>query len=259
MELIKVKDYHEMSDMLVKIFADQIRNKPDSVLSFTTGKTPEEFLEKLADAVNACDDKAGIANSNEINAGLDISHCICLNLDEYVGKRDMPYSVYHFMDSHFYDRLSVKPREIHRLNGEAPDPDAEIKRYGEILARYVRDIQLLGLGTNGHIGANEPGTSFDSSLFVADSRVSTMKATKELFHLMDEQVPSQMYTMGFREILAARHIVLAASGSSKARAVKAAVEGEITEMVPASILRRHAHVTFIIDEEAGSLLEPGTF
>lgn len=240
MELIRVKDYHDMSDMLVKIFAGQIRSKPDSVLSFTTGKTPEEFLEKLADAVNA---------------GLDISKCICLNLDEYVGGRDMPYSVSAFMNNHFYSRLSVKPGEIYGLNGEAPDQELELKRYGEILGEYVRDIQLLGLGTNGHIGANEPGTSFNSALFVADSCASTMKATKELFGLQDEQVPTQMYTMGIKDILAARHIVLAASGKSKARAVKAAIEGEITEMVPASVLRRHEHVTIIIDDEAGTLLE----
>lgn len=240
MKLLKVKDYNEMTDILLEYFSNQVKRKSDSVLSFTTGATTKRFLTGFADI---------------INAGLDIRDCTFLNLDEYVGEREMPYSVYSFMHTYLYNRIDRKPKNIFGLDAQAPDQDEELKRYEFILQRYKRDIQLLGLGTNGHIGANEPGTSFDSKLFVADSCISTKEATKKLFHLKDNEVPSQMYTMGFREIMAADCIILAASGTSKAEAVKKVVEGDVTEDVPASILKKHGNSIFIIDEAAGSLLK----
>ena len=123
------------------------------------------------------------------------------------------------------------------------------------MEKYPRDLQLLGLGTNGHIGANEPGTPFDSSVFVSDSRESTIEATQKLFGLTREEAPERMYTMGFREIMQAKQVVLAASGISKAEAVKKLLEGEITEEVPATCLRRHENCILIVDQEAASYLE----
>lgn len=240
MKLIQVKDYDAMTAELLHLFTDQIREKPDSVLSFTTGGTPRGLLEALAESVNA---------------GLDISSCVFCNLDEYVGKKTGIYSVYHFMNTHLYDRIDNKPREIHMMDAEAIDQEAELRRYGEILEKYPRDIQLLGLGTNAHVGANEPGTSFDSTLFVADSCDSTIKATRDLFHLSEEETPTQMFTMGFGEIMAARCVILAAAGKSKAKAVKQIIEGGVTEDVPASYLKNHDNFIFIVDEEAASLLE----
>lgn len=240
MKVIKVKDYDEMTEELLALFVNQIKEKKDSVLSFTTGGTPRGLLEALADAVNR---------------GLDISRCVCCNLDEYVGEKTGLYSVYRFMNEHFYDRIKVRPREIHMMNAEAEDKTAELERYRRVLEQYPRDIQLLGLGTNGHIGANEPGTSFDSTLFVADSCESTIEATRSLFDLSYEETPRQMFTMGFKEIMAARCVVLAASGASKAKAVKAVIEGDITEDVPASYLKTHDNFIFVIDEEAAALLE----
>lgn len=240
MKVIRVKDYAAMTEELLALFTNQIKEKKESVLSFTTGGTPRGFLEALADAVNG---------------GLDISRCVCCNLDEYVGEKTGLYSVYRFMNEHFYDRIKVRPREIHMMNAEAEDKAAELERYRRVLERHPRDIQLLGLGTNGHIGANEPGTPFDSTLFVADSRESTIEATRTLFGLTDEETPRQMFTMGFQEIMAARCVVLAAAGVSKAEAVKAVIEGGITEAVPASYLKTHGNFIFIIDEEAASLLE----
>lgn len=239
MNLIKVKDYDEMTEVLLRMFVEQITRKPDSVLSFTTGYTPAGLLDRLAE---------------EINQGLDVSGCVFCNLDEYVGKKDGVYSVCHFMHEHLYDKISRGPREIHMMDAEAEDRQAELARYSRILDRYPRDIQLLGLGTNGHIGANEPGTPADSTLFVADSCESTIQATQDLFGLTREETPVQMFTMGFREIMAADCVILAASGKKKAEAVKAVVEGEITEQVPASLLRNHGNFIFIVDEEAASLL-----
>ena len=123
-----------------------------------------------------------------------------------------------------------------------------------MLKAHPRDIQLLGLGTNGHVGANEPGTPADSTLFVADSCESTIQATQDLFGLKREETPVQMFTMGLTEIMEAECVILAASGEKKAEAVKAVVEGEITEQVPASILRNHKNFIFVVDEAAASLL-----
>lgn len=240
MKVVRVENYAEMTEVLLKIFTEQIQNKPDSVLSFTTGKTPEKFLDGLA---------------QKINQGLDVSNCVFLNLDEYVGRRDQPYSVYSFMQEHLYQKIDKKPREIHMMNAQAADFNAELERYAEVLKKHPRDIQLLGLGTNGHIGANEPGTPFDSSLFVAKSEESTREATRSFYGLSREETPSMMYTMGFQEIMEADHVILAASGISKAEAVKAVIEGKITEQVPASFLRTHKNFTFIIDKDAASLLE----
>lgn len=240
MKIIKVKDYDTMTQELLELFTKQIKAKPDSVLSFTTGGTPRGLLEELAKA---------------INQGLDVKQCVFCNLDEYVGKKTEIYSVYHFMNAHLYDRINHKPKEIFMMNAEAENHEMELKRYKEILDQYPRDLQLLGLGTNGHIGANEPGTPFDSSLFVADSCESTIQATQDLFKLTREETPTQMFTMGFREIMAARCVILAASGVSKAEAVKKIIEGSVTEDVPASYLKTHENFIFIIDEDAASMLK----
>jgi glucosamine-6-phosphate deaminase len=239
MNLIRVKNYNAMTNCLLDIFVKQIKAKPDSVLSFTTGATPKGLLESLA---------------KEVNKGLDIGRCTFCNLDEYVGKRSGIYSVCSFMNRYFYDVVKQQPKNIFMLNAEAEDKTAEIKKYAQILAQHPRDIQLLGLGTNGHIGANEPGTSFDSTLFVADSHESTIKATQNLFNLKYEETPRQMFTMGFKEIMAAKCVILAASGKSKAEAAKKVVEGNVSKEVPASYLKTHKNFTFIIDEDAASLL-----
>jgi len=239
MKLIRVSNYDAMTQCLLDIFVKQIKSKPDSVLSFTTGATPKGLLESLA---------------KEVNKGLDISKSTFCNLDEYVGKKSGIYSVYSFMHRHFYDVVKQHPKNIFMLDAEAKDKIAEIKKYAQILAQYPRDIQLLGLGTNGHVGANEPGTSFNSTLFVADSHESTIKATQNLFNLKYEETPRQMFTMGFKEIMVAECVILAASGKSKAEAVKKVVEGGVTKDVPASYLKTHKNFVLIIDEDSASLL-----
>lgn len=239
MRIIKVKDYAAMTAKLLEIFTNTIKQKPDCVLSFTTGATPRGFLEGLAE---------------EINQGLDIQQCIFCNLDEYVGMKDSVYSVYRFMHETLYDRIKTKPKAIYMFNGEASDKEKELERYGKILKDHSRDIQLLGLGVNGHIGANEPGTSFQSSLFVADSKESTIRSTQLLYNLTEEETPKQMYTMGFQEIMAAKCVILAVSGKSKAEAVKKIMEKKITEKVPATYLWNHPNCIIIMDEDAASLL-----
>lgn len=241
MKIIKTKDYNEMSYELFKLYEEELKGNPASCLSFTTGGTPAGMAEFLVNAVN--------------NEGLDISQATMLNLDEYVGDKNGKYSVYTWMHEHIYNRLNQKPKHIYYVNADAEDKDAEIKRYQEILANNPRDIQMLGLGTNGHIGANEPGTSFSSTMFVADSCESTIEATKNLFNLSYEETPRQMFTMGFKEIMEAKCVVLAVSGKKKAEALKKLLEEPISESCPASYLRNHDNFVLIYDEEAGSLLE----
>lgn len=130
------------------------------------------------------------------------------------------------------------------------DQEAELERYAALLDAYPRDIQLLGLGTNGHIGANEPGTPWDSSLFVADSCASTIEATRKLFNLTEDKTPTQMFTMGFTEIMAAKCVILAVSGSAKAEAVKKILEEQVRLDVPATILWTHPNSILIIDKAA---------
>lgn len=240
MKVIKVKNYDEMSYELFKLYEQQILRKPDSCLSFTTGGTPDGMAKYFVDAVNA---------------GLDISQTTILNLDEYVGEKKGIYSVYTWMHEHVYDLIKTQPKNIFYLYADATDKETEIKRYGDILERFPRDIQMCGLGTNGHIGANEPGTSFDSTLFLADSDESTIQSTKALYGLNYEDTPRQMYTLGFKEIMDAKCVVLAVSGTKKAKALKALIEGPVSEDCPASLLKTHKNFILIYDEEAGSLLE----
>ncbi|MDY0394533.1 6-phosphogluconolactonase [Virgibacillus halophilus] len=141
------------------------------------------------------------------------------------------------------------------IDGAAQDTDKEIARYKEILDQYPRDIQLLGLGTNGHIGANEPGTPFDSTMFLAQHDESTIQSTMKEYGIGREEAPTEMLTLGFTEILAAKQVILLVSGKHKAEAVKALLEGEITPDCPATALRNSDHTVVIIDEDAASLLE----
>ncbi|MBM6615260.1 6-phosphogluconolactonase [Desemzia sp. RIT804] len=141
------------------------------------------------------------------------------------------------------------------INGETDNPDQEIERYKKLLSENRRNLQILGLGTNGHIGANEPGTPFDSTMFLAKHEDSTIKSTMKEYGITREESPTEMFTLGFSEILDADKVVLLVSGAHKAKAVKDFIEGEITRECPVTALREHHNVIAIIDEEAASLLE----
>ena len=159
------------------------------------------------------------------------------------------------MHKKFYDLIKSKPKFIGLLDGSVSDVQKEIDRYNEILKKYPRHLQIVGLGVNGHLGANEPGTSFDSRLFLADSHESTIQSTMQYQGLTREEAPTQMITLGLADIMEAEHILVASSGVRKAQAVKDTLEGPISEDCPASIFRKHPNVTFIMDEAAASLLE----
>lgn len=240
MKTIFVKDYAEMSKKGYEYIKEVIETKEQPVISMTTGGSPRGLFTLLV---------------NDINNGLDISNTTIMNLDEYIGPKDAVYTVKTFMYENLYNKIDVQPKNIFLIDGEAEDTDKEIARYKAILDQHPRDIQVLGLGTNGHIGANEPGTPFDSTMFLAQHDESTIESTIKGYGISREEAPTEMLTLGFTEILEAEKIILLVSGKSKAEAVKALLEGEISPDCPATALRNSENAIVIIDEEAASLLE----
>ena len=240
MKLFIVEHYDEMTKLTYDIIEKVIKNKENPVISMTTGGTPEGLFKMIV---------------NEENKGnLDLSNTIMMNLDEYIGPKDAPYSVNRYMNERLYDKLNKQPKEKLLINGDPDKIEESIEEYKKLLDQNKRDIQILGLGTNGHIGANEPGTSFDSSIFLAHHENSTIESTIKQYGIKREEAPDKMITLGFKEILEAEQVILMASGKSKAEAISKVIKGEISEEVPASYLKDKENVIIIIDQEAASLL-----
>lgn len=240
MQTLFVNDYDEMSQKGFEIIKEVIESNENPVLSINTGGTPRGLYKRLVEAVNN---------------GLDISNTTFFVLDEYIGPKDAPYTVYTYINNNFLKLIDTQPKQIHFMDGSAKDLDKEITRYKELLADNPRNLQLLGLGTNGHIGANEPGTPFDAEMFVADHTESTIESTIKEYDLDKATAPVQMVTLGFSEILDAEKILLLVSGEHKADATKMLIEGEVTEDNPASILSESDKSVVVIDKDAASLLE----
>lgn len=240
MKTIFVKDYAEMTQVTYDLIKETLVKKPEAVISMTTGGSPRGLIEMMVEEIN--------------NDRLDISEATVMNLDEYVGPKEASYTVDTFMNEQFYQKLNTQPKRAFLMDGSAEDIEAEIVRYTEIMDQYPRDIQIIGLGTNGHIGANEPGTPFDSTIFLADHDDSTIESTMREYNLSRDEAPTQMITMGFTEILAARTAILMVSGVRKAEAVKGVLEGDVSVDCPASYLREQDNVIMIVDEDAASLL-----
>lgn len=184
----------------------------------------------------------------------DVSHVTTINLDEYIGlPADHEQSYAYFMKKELFDHLEFKQTYI--PNGMNDNQEEECARYDEVLANNVVDLQILGIGTNGHIAFNEPGTDFELTTHVTNLVSATVEANSRFFESVDD-VPKTAYTMGIKSIMAAKKIILIASGTEKASAIKAMLEGDVTTEVPASILQNHPDVTVIIDEDAASLIDP---
>ncbi|HEM3696792.1 TPA: glucosamine-6-phosphate deaminase [Streptococcus suis] len=214
-----------------------LKNKLESgaqVLGLATGSSPIEFYKKIR------------------QSDLDFSEVVSVNLDEYVGlgeESDQSYA--YFMKEQLF---SAKPfKKSYLPNGLASDVVAEAERYNHVLAEHPIDFQILGIGRNGHIGFNEPGAPFDGQTHLVDLAPSTIEANARFFD-NSEDVPKQAISMGIANIMAAKNIVLMAYGPEKADAIKATVEGPVTEEVPASVLQNHDDVVLIIDEAAASKL-----
>lgn len=240
MKIIRTKTYDEMSQEAYKVVKAVIDSNENPVINTTTGASYDGMFEKLVEGIN--------------NDDIDIEKVFMMNLDEFIAPREQSFTVHNYMHQKFYDQIKKKPRKIGLLDGSLPSFDEEIARYNTILQANKRDLQILGLGVNAHLGANEPGTPFDSRLFLADSDDSTINSTMLYYKVSREEAPEQMLTLGLADMMEAEQILVTASGTRKAEAVKATLEGPITIECPASILQNHPNVVFIIDEAAGSLL-----
>nr|WP_309100336.1 glucosamine-6-phosphate deaminase [Fredinandcohnia onubensis] len=241
MKIIQTKTYEEMSEVAFQLIADTLKENENAIINTTTGASYDRVFELMVEAINKND--------------LNIENSVIMNLDEYIAEREKQFTVYTYMYNKFYNLIKSKPKLIGLLDGSVSNLDLEIKRYNQLLRKYPADLQIVGLGVNGHLGANEPGTSFNSRLFLADSDESTIQSTMLYHNLSREEAPTQMLTLGLQDIMEAKQILLTASGERKAEAVKATIEGPISENCPASILRKHPNVTFVIDDAAASLLQ----
>lgn len=242
MKIIRTKDYEEMSRKAANLISTQILLKPDCVLGLATGSTPIGIYDQLVEWYKKGD--------------LDFSTVKTVNLDEYKGlTRDNEQSYYYFMHHHLFDRVNIDEENTHVPNGKVENGDEECLRYEALIKSMGGvDLQLLGLGRNGHIGFNEPAADFPKITHCVDLTESTIEANKRFFASADE-VPRQAYTMGIGTIMKADKILVVANGEDKADAVAAMVQGEINPEVPASILQLHNNVILVADEAALSKLK----
>ena len=241
MRIIKAKDYADMSRKAANIIAAQVILKPDCVLGLATGSTPIGTYKELIKGYE--------------NGDLDFSLVKTANLDEYRGlEKSNDQSYDYFMKANLFNHININFDNLNIPNGENPDADAECKRYEEVVkALGGQDLQLLGMGHNGHIGFNEPADEFVKETHCVDLQESTIQANKRFFEKV-EDVPTQAFTMGINTIMQAKMILVIVSGADKAEIVKKAFFGPVTPQVPASILQMHPNVVVVVDEAAASLI-----
>jgi glucosamine-6-phosphate deaminase len=232
MKLIKVKNYEELSKKAAEIVIKEINKKPDIVLGFATGKTPIGLYKNL---VKAYDKKK-----------VDFSFIKSFNLDEYypINKKDKQ-SYFYYLHKNLFDKLNIKRENINLLNGEAKNPGIECWDYENKIKENPIDLQILGVGINGHIGFNEPGSKIDSITRVVELTSETKKINK---------TNKKAMTIGISTLLRAKKIILLASGKNKAKAVYYLINGKEDKEWPVSYLRKHKNLIVIIDKPAGKLL-----
>lgn len=240
MKIIRAKDYQDMSRKAANIISAQVILKPDSVLGLATGSSPIGIYSQLIKWFQKGD--------------VDFSACTTFNLDEYRGlTADHDQSYHYFMYKNFFASINVPDNRINLPDGAHMAAEKECARYdAAIRAAGGIDLQLLGMGLNGHIGFNEPDDYFSKGTHCVDLTESTIEANKRFFASADE-VPRQAYTMGVQTIMLARKIVLVVSGENKAEIVRDAFFGPVTPRVPASILQLHTDVSVIADDAALAL------
>lgn len=237
MKIIRAKDYNDMSRKAANIISAQVILKPDSVLGLATGSSPVGTYDQLVKWYHKGD--------------VDFSEVTTVNLDEYYGMAaDNEQSYHYFMHSHFFDHVNVDPAHINLPDGTELDEERECARYDALLESLGDvDLQLLGIGRNGHIGFNEPGDRYAKGTHCVDLAPSTIEANKRFFASADE-VPRRAYSMGIHTIMTAKKVLVVASGEDKAWAVRASCFGPVTPQVPGSILQLHHDAIIIADQAA---------
>lgn len=237
MRIYRATDYKDMSRKAANIISAQVIMKPNCVLGLATGSSPIGTYQQLIEWYNKGD--------------LDFAEVKSVNLDEYKGlPKSNDQSYYYFMNHNFFQHINIKPENTNIPDGTEPDSDKECARYNRVIEQVGGiDLQLLGLGHNGHIGFNEPEQAFEKMTHCVDLQPSTIEANKRFFENEDD-VPRQAYTMGIKTIMQAKKILLIVSGESKADILHDALYGPVTPHVPASILQLHNDVTVVADAAA---------
>lgn len=237
MKIIHTSDYKDMSRKAANIISAQVILKPNCVLGLATGSTPIGTYEQLAEW---CD-----------KGDIDFSEVSTYNLDEYRGlDHNHPQSYHYFMNKNFFSKINIDIENTHVPDGSNPNIDEACSQYDELVKRSgYPDLQLLGIGRNGHIGFNEPGKYFSCGTHCVNLTESTINANSRLFE-KKEDVPRQAYTMGIQTIMLARMILIIASGEDKADAVYRMCKGPVDPECPASILQLHSNCVVIADEAA---------
>lgn len=241
MRIIRAKDYQDASRKTANIISAQVILKPDCVLGLATGSSPVGAYQQLIKWYEQGD--------------LDFSQVRTVNLDEYVGlsaANDQSY-VY-FMRKNFFDHINIDPNNTHLPNGLELDAEKQCANYDKLIRELGGiDLQLLGIGHNGHIGFNEPADEFVKGTNCVELTQNTIDANARFFE-SEDQVPKKAYTMGIRDIMQAKRVVMIVTGASKAQILKDAFWGPVTPKVPASIMQLHPDFTLVADEEAMSLV-----
>lgn len=241
MRIYAAKNYADLSRKAANIISAQVIMKPNAVLGLATGSTPVGAYRQLIEWYNKGD--------------VDFFQISSVNLDEYKGlsgEHDQSYR--YFMNHNFFDHINIKKENTNVPNGLAPDAEAECQRYNYVIKTLGGiDLQLLGIGGNGHIGFNEPGTAFEKETHLVTLTEQTRESNARFFAGLDE-VPTHAFTMGIKSIMSAKKILLLATGENKARALYDSFFGPVIPGVPASILQLHNDCTIIADEEALSLI-----
>lgn len=241
MRIITVENYEEMSKKAAAMVASQITLRPNSVLGLATGDTPLGMYEELIRMYN--------------NKQIDFSEAKTFNLDEYYGiNKENSQSYYYYMMKNLFNHININKENINIPNGMAQNIEEECIGYEKRISEVGGiDIQVLGIGVNGHIGFNEPDVNFEAQTHLVNLDEKTIESNSRFFKSIEE-VPTKAISMGIKTIMHSKKIVLLANGISKAEAIDKTVNGKISPEVPASILQLHQDVTIIVDREAGSKL-----
>ena len=241
MKIYIEKDYEAVSDRAFEVMKKVIAGKPNAVLGLATGTTPLGLYARMVE--------------DHRKNGTSYAQVRTVNLDEYacIPASD-PNSYAYFMRANLFDAIDIGQENTHIENGMAEDPAAECARYSKLLDALPRDLQVLGIGSNGHIAFNEPGTPFNSVTHVVQLAESTVRDNARLFARI-EDVPRSAFAMGLAEIMQAKKLLVLATGANKADAVYKMVRGEVSPQVPASILQWHTDCILVCDEAAGAELQ----
>ena len=240
MKIIITKDYEELSEKAFEIMKSVVLENQNAVLGLATGSTPLGLYGKMV--------------ADHLVNGTSYKNVRAINLDEYAGLAPTSDQSYrYFMRSNLFDKIDIDLNNTYIENGLAEDEEAECARYNKVLATLPRDVQLLGIGANGHIAFNEPGTPFDSETHVVALTENTIEMNARFFKSRDE-VPRRAFTMGIKNITDAKKVLILACGANKANAVYGLVKGDVSEALPASVLQRHPDCILIADRDAAALI-----